>query len=138
VLEQNEEIFRRLIVEGFNKGYLNKLDELFASDFKEHQNGVEPSTLEGLKTMIRELRSVLPDLNVTIEDITADGDKVWARLVGRGTHRGNFMGVPPTGKAVTVDIIDVCRFEEGKIVEHWGVPDRLGMMEQLGTMQRPR
>jgi steroid delta-isomerase-like uncharacterized protein len=138
VLEQNKEIFRRLIAEGFNKGDLNKLDELFASDFKEHQNGVEPPTLEGLKTMIRELRSVLPDLNVTIEDITADGDKVWARLVGRGTHRGKFMGVPPTGKAVTVDIIDVCRFEEGKIVEHWGVPDRLGMMEQLGTMQRPR
>jgi steroid delta-isomerase-like uncharacterized protein len=132
--ETNKEAFRRLMEQGFGNGDLDAVDELLAPDFKEHQNGVEPPTREGVKALIQELRSILPDVKLTIEDITADGDKVWGRMKAHGTHRGMFMGRPPTGKTVTIDVIDICRFEGGKIVEHWGVPDRLGMMEQLGLI----
>jgi predicted ester cyclase len=133
-LEVNKEAFRRLMEEGFGKGNLAAVDELLDPNFREHQNGVEPTTREGVKALIRELRSIMPDLKLIIEDMTADGDKVWGRMKAQGTHRGTFMGKPPTGRAVTLDVIDICRFENGKIVEHWGVPDRLGMMEQLGLI----
>jgi steroid delta-isomerase-like uncharacterized protein len=132
--EANKKAFRRLMEEGFSDGKLTVVDELFAPDFKEHQNGVEPATREGVKALIQQLRSIMPDVRLTIEDIIADEEKVWGRIKARGTHRGMFMGRPPTGKTVTVDVIDICRFEGGKIVEHWGVPDRLGMMEQLGLI----
>jgi predicted ester cyclase len=132
--ETNKVAFRRLVEEGFGNGNLDAVDELLAPDFREHQNGVEPPTREGVKALIRELRSILPDVKLTIEDITVDGDKVWGRMKAHGTHRDMFMGKSPTGKTVTVDVIDICRFEDGKIIEHWGVPDRLGMIEQLGLI----
>jgi steroid delta-isomerase-like uncharacterized protein len=129
--ETNKKIFRRLMEEGFSDGKFDIVDQLLSPDFKEHQNGVEPATREGVKALIQQLHSMMPDLKLTIEDITADGDKVWGRMKAHGTHRGGFMGRPPTGRTVTIDVIDICRFEDGKIVEHWGVPDRLGMMEQM-------
>jgi predicted ester cyclase len=83
------------------------------------------------------LRQGLPDLICTIEDSIALGDTVWARLRGHGTHRGTFMGMAPTGKSLTVEIIDICRFENGKMVEHWGYTDRMAIMEQLGAGPHP-
>ena len=69
--------------------------------------------------------------------MVADGDKVWARMTGRGTHSTEFMGRPPTGKSFAITVVDICRFENGKIVEHWGVPDRFHMMAQLDLLPRP-
>jgi predicted ester cyclase len=69
--------------------------------------------------------------------MVAAGDTVWARLWARGTHRGVFMGAPATGHAMTVNIMDLCRFQHGKIVEHWGVADRFAMFEQMGFGPRP-
>jgi predicted ester cyclase len=68
----------------------------------------------------------------------ASGDKTWARITARGTHQAPFMGQPPTGKSFAITVIDICRFEDGKIVEHWGVADRLSMLAQLGLFPRPR
>ena len=136
--EQNVQVVRRLIEEGFSKGNLAALDDLFAANFMEHQSGIMPANLEGLKGSIAGLRAAIPDLRLTIEEIVADGDKTWARLVARGTHRGKMMGLSPTGNTITVDVIDICRFEGGKIVEHWGVADRLGMMQQLGAIPQPQ
>jgi predicted ester cyclase len=136
--EQNVQVFRRLIEEGFNKGNLAALDELFAANFREHQNGMVPPNIEGVKGAILSLRGTFPDLKLTIEEITSDGDKTWARITARGTHRGKMMGLAPTGKSITADVIDICRFEGGKIIEHWGVADRLGMMQQLGAVPRPQ
>jgi steroid delta-isomerase-like uncharacterized protein len=137
-MERNQEAFRRIIEDGFSKGNVDALDAVVAADLVEHQKvtGLPPG-LEGLKAMIRGLRAVLPDLTLTIEDMMVDGDKVWARLTGRGTHRGPFFGLPGTGKTVTVDVIDIGRFENGKLVEHWGVPDRFSMLEQLGLLPKP-
>jgi predicted ester cyclase len=64
-------------------------------------------------------------------------DKVWARMTGRGTHLGPLMGFAPTGKTFEITVIDVCRFENGRIVEHWGVPDRFAMLHQLGLLPAP-
>lgn len=77
------------------------------------------------------------DFSLTIEDIVAVDDKVWVRMTGRGKNNKEFMGRPPTGKSFTITVIDVCRFENGKIVEHWGVPDRFHLITQLGFLPKP-
>lgn len=133
VAERNLALFRRIIEEGFNAGNLAVADEVIASDHREHQPGLAPGP-EGLKGTIRYLRSGFPDLTLTVEDITSDGDKVWARLKARGTHQGTHLGFPPTGKRIEIDVIDVCRFQDGQMVEHWGVPDRFMVLAQLGLL----
>lgn len=130
------QMFRTIIEEAFSKGNLAALDEIVAPDMTEHQYGA-PSGLRGLKALIGGLRSGIPDLQLTIEDVTVDGDKVWGRLRGRGTHDGVFMGMPPTGKRIEIDVIDICRFEGGKMVEHWGIADRFALLAQLGALPRP-
>jgi len=106
----NEAIYRRLIEEGFNQGNLAVCDEIVAAGALEHQRGGE---------------------------LVAVGDKVWARQRGGGTNIGSFAGQPPTGKTAFIDVIDIARFENGKMVEHWGVADQLGMMQALGLMRSP-
>ena len=135
--EKNLRVFRQLIDEGFNKGNLNALDEICAPNFLEHQDGIVPPTIDGLKGAIISLRTPFPDLSLTIEEIIANGDKTWARITGRGTHRGTFMGRPPTDRSFVINVIDICRFENHKIVEHWGVADRLSLIAQLGFLPPP-
>ncbi|MDQ6897947.1 MAG: ester cyclase [Candidatus Dormibacteraeota bacterium] len=130
------EAFRRLIVEGFSGGDTSVVDEVCADDFVEHQDGIEPNDREGLKGAIRFLHALSPDIEVEVEDAMVSGDKVWARLKGRGTHGGQVLG-GPTGRPFEIAIMDVCRFRDGKIVEHWGVADRLSQMQQLGIVGRP-
>lgn len=129
----NEQAFRRLFDEAFSQGSLSVVDEIVAPNFVEHQRGAV-SGVEGLKRLITMLRAGFPDLTLTIEDMATQGDKVWGRIVARGTHLGPMMGKPPTGVRIQVDIIDVCRFVDGRMVEHWGAPDTLGMMEQIGLL----
>ena len=133
--EQNQAVLQRVIEEGFNKGNYEALDPLFAPDYREHQFGLQP-TLAGFKQDIQWLRTAFPDLHLTIEDLVADGDKVWIRMTARGTNLGPLVG-PPTGKPMTIAVMDVCRFENGMIVEHWGIPDRFAQMVQLGFLPQP-
>jgi predicted ester cyclase len=133
--EKNTQIFRRVVEEGFNKGNLDALDALFAPDFQEHQPGMVPPNLEGVKGAITYLRSVFPDLTLTIEDSIANSDTVWARITARGTQRGAFMGQPPSERTFAITVIDIARFADGKMIEHWGVPDRFDQMEQLGVLR---
>lgn len=135
--ERHKALFRRLIEAGFNHGDLAAVDTLVSPHLREHQAGNGPGS-EGLKGTIGYLRSVFPDLTLTIEDITAEGDMVWARLKARGTQRGPHMGMPPTGGRIEIDVIDICRFADGKLVEHWGVADRLAQLEQLGLLPMPQ
>lgn len=130
--ELNKAVLRAVIEEGFNKGNYPALDALFASDYKEHQFGLK-TTLQGFKEDIQALRTGFPDFHLTIDDITADADRVWLRMTARGTNLGPFMG-PPTGRPIAVTVMDVCRFENGRIVEHWGSPDRFAVMAQLGVL----
>lgn len=137
--EQNKELFRRLIEEGFNKRDFAVLEELVAPDMKEHQffGPGHPAGVEGAKAIVTDLHTLFADFKLVIEDITAEGDKVWGRLSTTGINHGSFMGQPPTGKEISIDVIDICRFKDGKMVEHWGVPDRFRIMMQLGLLSRP-
>lgn len=132
--EQNQTAFSQVIAEAFNKGNYDVLYRYFYPDFIEHQFGLTP-TIEGFKGDIQFLRTAFPDLSLTIEDMVADGDKVWARMIARGTNSGGFMG-PPNGKSFEATVFDMCRFEDGKIIEHWGSPDRFAILAQLGLLSK--
>jgi predicted ester cyclase len=83
------------------------------------------------------LRNAFPDFKATIDDIVAESDKVVIRMTWSGTHKGEFMGIPATGKRVSFGVIDIMRIAGGKLVEHWGQTDTMGMMQQLGAIPAP-
>lgn len=128
--------FRRVIEEGFNKGNVDAFDDCFSPTYIEHQFDLPP-TVEGFKDSIRYLRHTFKDFSLTIEDTISGEDMVWARMTGRGTNSQPFMGRPPTGKSFSMNVVDICRFEDGRIVEHWGVPDRFHLIVQLGLLPGP-
>jgi predicted ester cyclase len=134
-----ETVVRRLIDEGFTGGRLGGADELIADDLGEHQSfGPDHAAgPDGVKAVIASLRRAFSDFHLAIEDVAVAGDTVWLRLTGTGTNDGSFMGHPPTGRTMRTDVIDVLRVEQGRIVEHWGVPDRLGTLFQLGLATPP-
>jgi predicted ester cyclase len=129
---QNQAVFREVITEAFNQGHYAVLYKHFRPDFSEHQFGLHP-TIEGMQGDIQFLRTAFPDFTLTIEEMVEAGDKVWVRMTARGTNHGGFMG-PPNGKSFEIAVFDVCKFEEGKIVEHWGSPDRFALLAQLGLL----
>lgn len=134
-----ETLARRLIDEGFNRGNLDAVDELIADEFVEHQSfgpGHAPGA-EGVKAVIGSLRRAFSDFHLAIDDLAVAEDTVWLRMSATGTNDGPFMGNGPTGRAIRADVFDSLRVEGGRIVEHWGVPDRLGVLFQLGHAQPP-
>ena len=134
-----ETVLRRLIDEGFTQGNLQVCDELVAEHVEEHQDFGPSHTdgPDGVKAVIRSLRAAYSDFRLEVADLVVDGDMVWARNVGSGTNDGPFMGHPPTGRSMRIEVFDVVRVRDGKIVEHWGVPDRLGALFQLGLARPP-
>jgi predicted ester cyclase len=127
-----KETFRQVIDLAFNQGNYTVLYEHFDPDFIENQFGLH-GTIEGMKGDIQLLHTSFPDFNLTIDELITESDKVWARMTARGTNTGGFMG-PPNGKSFEVSVFDVCRFKDGKIVEHWGSPDRFALLAQLGLL----
>jgi predicted ester cyclase len=134
-VEQNILATRRLIDEAFTGGDLSVCDELVSPDSLENQRGLKPG-IEGVKETIRTLRSWFSDFELTIVDVVATEDTVWIRNRATGINTGSVMGRPPTGRAFDITVVDIVRFADGKIVEHWGVPDQLGMLIQLGLFGR--
>ncbi len=137
--EQNKAVARQLVEEVFNRGNMSKIDEFMAPDFIEREElppGI-PRDREGVKMLTTMLRSAFPDFKATIDDLLAEGDKVVIRQTWSGTHKGEFMGIPPTGRSVSFGVIDVIRFSGGKVVEHWGLMDSMSLMQQLGAVPAP-
>lgn len=134
--EQNMTTFRKMIDELWTEGRLERAHDYFPPVFIEHQFGFK-STIEDLVKNVQILHTSFPDFSLRVEEMVADGDKVWARLTGRGTNTGGFFG-PPNGKPFEITIFDVVRFEDGKMVEHWGVPDRFAVLAQLGLLPKTR
>lgn len=133
--EQNKALFRRMVDEVFNQGNIGRVDEFLAPDFSEREElppGISPGR-EGVKQLTMMLRSAFPDFKATIDDMIAEGDKVVVRMTWRGTHKGEFMGVPPTSKQVSFGVIDIVRFAGGKFAEHWGLMDSASLMQQIGA-----
>jgi steroid delta-isomerase-like uncharacterized protein len=134
--EQNKTLVRHFIEEFLNQGNVDLAKEIVAPDFIENEQlppGM-PQGREGVEMITTMLHTGLPDFSATIEDIIAEDDRVMVRMTWSGTQTGEFMGLPPSGKAMSVAIIDIFRLAEGTIVEHWGVMDMMGMMQQLGAM----
>jgi len=129
-----ELVVRRLIDEGFNEGNLDVCDELIADDIVEHQDygPGHPAGPAGVKAVVTSLRRAFSDFKLEIEDMVIAGDTVWTRNVAVGTHDGSYMGHPPSGRSFRIYVFDVLRVSEGRVIEHWGVPDRLGVLFQLG------
>jgi len=134
----NVALYRRVVEEGFNKGDLRIIDELGSPAMVEHEllPGQSPG-LQGVKEVFGMVRAAFPDLHVTVEDAFASGDRLCGRVTFSGTNTGPFMGQPATGRKATWEAIDVVRFQDGRMMEHWGEMDTLGMLGQLGLSQMP-
>jgi predicted ester cyclase len=135
--EQNKAIDRRFIEDGDNKGDLGVIDELLAPNYVFHFPPNPPLDGAGVKHALMVFRTAFPDLHQTTEDQIAEGNSVVARRTVRGTHRGDFQGIPPTGKQVTIPAISLMHLESGQVVEHWVHLDLMGLMQQLGVAPAP-
>jgi predicted ester cyclase len=136
--EQNKAIARRYAEElrdFWRSGDLSFVDRIFDSNYIQHVPGV-PSSMS-VKQIFAALRAGIPDFQTTIEDLIAEGDRVAVRISWEGTHKGELMGIPPTGKHVKVTEMQIYRMANGKIVERWVETDVLGMMQQLGIIPTP-
>ena len=136
--EENKSVVQRSYDEFFNTGNLAQVDQFHTNDFVGHILGLPPvQGLEALKHLASGYLSAFPDLHITLEDMIAEGDKVMTRVSWRGTHRGEFIGIPPAGKQVTVTGMYEYRIAGGKIAEWWDYSDNLGLMQQLGVIPAP-
>ncbi len=132
--EQNKKIVQHIIEEVWNQGNLAVIDALVASDYLDHQPHADTDGREEVKQFYVMLRTAFPDINFTIEDQIAEGDKVVTRWTVQATHLGEFHGIPPTGRQGVVTGISIDRLANGKFVEGWTIFDELGMMQQLGVI----
>ncbi len=136
--ERNKRIVRRFVEEFQSGADETVADQILADDFVDRSPfpGVSPDR-EGVKRLFGALRAAFPDLRAEIHDQLAEGDRVATRKTFRGTHRGEFLGIPPTGQAVAFDVIDFVRMESnGRIAEQWNVVDLMGLMQQLGALKQ--
>jgi len=133
-IEENKENARRAVEEVLNKGDLSLADELVDANYIGHQPGLPDfKGPEGFRQYMTMMRTAFPDIHLTIEDTVAEGDKVVMRYTGRGTHKGDLMGIAPTGKQITITGMVISRHVGGKQVEAWVAMDQLGMLQQLGV-----
>lgn len=135
----NKALTRRLVEEAFTAGRLEVVDELIARDYVGHDPSLPEDARgpEGVRELIAGYRAAFPDIRVTVEDQIAEGDMVVTRWAATGTHQGELMGMPATGKQGTVTGITIDRIADGKIVESWDNWDTLGLMQQLGAIPAP-
>ena len=135
--ENNKAAVRRFHA-AVDAGDLDKAGEVFAPNAVVHSLGVpDPLTVEDFKQFGRVFTSAFPDGTSTIEDMIVEGDKLVSRITYRGTHTGDLMGIPPTGKSVMMSEIIIDRLADGKIVESWRLFDQMAMMQQLGVIPTP-
>ncbi len=133
-VEENKAVVRRFnagVQQFFQTGDLSGLDEICAPDFVHHGPGIPPD-LEGFKQMVPVFRSAFSDVEVDIDDLIAEGDRVVDRITVRGTHSGDFMGIPPSGIRWEMQEIHIARIVDGKIAERWTMFDMAGLLQQLG------
>ncbi len=131
-LEENKAIVRK-VVEAANTRNVDLMNEIVAPDFVDHKRQLQG--LEVLKQWATMIFKSFSDFHETIEDIIAEGDKVWVRIKTSGTHTGEFLGLAPTGKKFTETSVDIFRIVNGKLVEGWNVTDELDFLKQLGVIE---
>jgi C-1 hydroxylase len=130
-LEKNKTLVRGFI-EAYNKRKLDLIDDFVAPDYIDHEKNIGR---EGLRRLISMGINAFPDWLETVEDIIAEGDKVWVLLTYAGTHKGEFMGLAPTGKKIASKAVDIYRIVDGKLAEYWNVTDNLNIFKQVGVVE---
>ncbi len=132
--EENKKVVRRFFELGPSQGDMSAAKKLLAKDFALHVPLPAAPGIQGINDVVTACRAAFEHLNVTVEDMVAEGDRVAARFTARGIHKGSFMGLPPTGKPITMTGIEIFRIQDGKIAELWGEANLLGLMQQLGII----
>ena len=132
--DENKTIVRRFFELGPSSGDMNAANALLSPNFALHTPFPSAPGIQGINDVVKTCRAAFEHLNVTVEDMVAEGNKVVARFTARGTHKGQFMGLPPTGKPITMTGIEIFRIENGKIAELWGEANMLWLMQQLGIV----
>lgn len=134
-LAENKQAIRRLYAEVVDRADFALADELIAADYRCYFPGsAPPMDREGLKRFITAFHAAFPDGHHALDDLIAEGDRVVARATARGTHRGEFLGIAPTGKTISLSIISIYRFKDGRIVEERGEGDLFGTLTHLGAI----
>jgi steroid delta-isomerase-like uncharacterized protein len=134
-VDENKAVVRRyneIIQQFFQGGDVNGFDEVCAPDLVHHGPAIMPRDLPGLKQMVPVFRATFPDIEIVTEDLVAEGDRVVDRVTVRGTHQGEFMGIPPSGQPIELHEIHIARIVDGKIVERWTQFDMFGLLQQIG------
>lgn len=136
-VEENKAVVRRVVDEVFNRGNLAAADQLVTANWIDHNPSVPglPPGPAGLKALVGVLRGAFPDLQLTIDDMVAQDDLVADRFTIRGTHRGDFNGIPATGKSVVFTGSAIHKVAAGRLVESWANLDDLGLLKQLGVIR---
>jgi steroid delta-isomerase-like uncharacterized protein len=134
-IEENKALVARFVSEAEQGGNLALIDELLTPDFVDHTPlpGVPP-TRDGIKVLFAGLQSAFPDLSITIQEQVAEGDRVVTRKTFNGTHRGTFLGIPPSGNRLDLTVIDIIGVKDGRLVDHLVVLDQMTLLTQLGAM----
>ena len=135
--EQNKSLIHRFFEVGINQNNPGVFDEIIASNYVNYNLPAPAPGPDGLRQAVGMFKAGFPDLHATVEATIAEGDRVVTRGYITGTHNGPFMNIPPTGKSIHVNYIDVWRIENGKAVENWVQMDMLGLMQQLGVIPTP-
>ena len=137
--EENKAVARRIDAEVWNEGRLEVIDELIAGDYVSTVVGVPEQIRgpQGFREFVVTYRTAFPDLHISIDEQVAEGDIVVTRWTGTGTHEGELMGIPATGKQVTTAGINIDRIAGGKLVAGWGLFDQLGLLQQIGAIPVP-
>ena len=117
---------------------LAALDDLLGLGYRRHVSALlEPLTIDGQRARLGAMQAAFPDASIELGQVVAEGDLVAFQSIMRGTHQGAFRGLPPTGRSFTVHLVDLVRVQDGRIVEHWGGPDMLDLLTQLGATVEP-
>jgi steroid delta-isomerase-like uncharacterized protein len=134
-VEENKALFRRWLEDVVNNNNYAAVDELLAPTYQAHFPGApEPVDRNGHRGMVEMFAAAFPDWKETVHEVIGEGDKVAMRVTAGGTHEGEFQGMAPTGRTVTITGMGFARIEDGRLVESWWDFDAIGLMQQLGAI----
>ena len=135
-MADNADLLKRFYDEVVGGGNLGLVDELCTENVVDHEEGLpgQPPGKEGIRFFVEKLRAAFPDIRVSVDVTLSQGDLAAGRGIVTGTHQGDFMGIPASGKKVEFEVVDIIRVEDGKAAEHWGLTDVMGLMQQLGAI----
>lgn len=132
--DENRALLERYIAEVWDSGNPRAVEEFASEAFRRHAApGSPPLDRASQIERLEGFRTAFPDITIVVEDVVSEGDLIAFRSTMRGTHRGTFMGIPPTGREVVVGLVDMIRVEDGRFAEQWGGPDMLSLLQQLGA-----